>query len=94
MKFKKLAGGGAFKIINQSLPPALRHLGYSPTQIQNIVTYASGTRTLKKAPFINHESLKDKGFTPESLEKSNPSLMRPLTFISPLTDGTWETNFI
>ena len=74
VKFKKLAGGGAFKIINQSLPPALRHLGYSPTQIQDIVTYAIGTRTLKKAPFINHETLKDKGFDQESLEKIESKL--------------------
>src|SRR5680860_464553 len=62
VKFKKLAGGGYFKIINQSLPPALRHLGYSPGQIQDIITYATGTRTLKHAPFINHETLHAKGF--------------------------------
>ncbi len=74
VKFKKLAGGGYFKIINQSLPPALRNLGYSPTQIQDIVTYATGTRTLKKAPFINHETLKDKGFDRDVLEKIESKL--------------------
>ncbi|MEE9232030.1 MAG: vitamin B12-dependent ribonucleotide reductase [Nitrospirales bacterium] len=74
VKFKKLAGGGYFKIINQSLPPALRNLGYSSTQIQDIVTYATGTRTLKKAPFINHETLKDKGFDRTVLEKIESTL--------------------
>jgi ribonucleoside-diphosphate reductase alpha chain len=74
VKFKKLAGGGYFKIINQSLPPALRNLGYTPTQIQDIVTYATGTRTLKKAPFINHETLKDKGFDRDVLEKIESKL--------------------
>jgi ribonucleoside-diphosphate reductase alpha chain len=74
VKFKKLAGGGYFKIINQSLPPALRNLGYSPTQIQDIVTYATGTRTLKKAPFINHETLQGKGFDRTVLEKIESKL--------------------
>ncbi len=82
VKFKKLAGGGYFKIINQSLPPALRHLGYTPTQIQDIVTYATGTRTLKKAPFINHETLKDKGFGRPVLEKIEAEL-----------DGAFDINF-
>ena len=64
VKFKKLAGGGYFKIINQSLPPALRKLGYTHDQIHDIITYATGTRTLKQAPFLNHDSLRAKGFTP------------------------------
>jgi ribonucleoside-diphosphate reductase alpha chain len=67
VKFKKLAGGGYFKIINQSLPPALRTLGYSEAQIQEIVTYCTGRRTLKGAPFINHETLKEKGFDTAAL---------------------------
>ncbi len=82
VKFKKLAGGGYFKIINQSLPPALRHLGYSPTHIQDIVTYATGTRTLKKAPYINHDTLKNKGFDPTILEKIESGL-----------DGAFDINF-
>jgi len=69
VKFKKLAGGGYFKIINQSLPPALRNLGYAPPQIQDITTHATGTRTLKNAPFINHETLKAKGFDRAAIEK-------------------------
>ena len=65
VKFKKLAGGGYFKIINGSIPPALKKLGYSQEQIEDIVAYALGHKTLKGAPFINHETLAAKGFTPE-----------------------------
>jgi ribonucleoside-diphosphate reductase alpha chain len=67
VKFKKLAGGGYFKIINQSIPPALRKLGYSQAQIDDIISYALGHKTLRGAPFINHETLSAKGFTPEAL---------------------------
>jgi ribonucleoside-diphosphate reductase alpha chain len=62
VKFKKLAGGGYFKIINQSLPMALNSLGYSRAQIDDIIAYCVGRKTLKGAPFINHETLKAKGF--------------------------------
>ncbi len=82
VKFKKLAGGGYFKIINQSLPPALRHLGYSSSQIQDIITYATGTRTLKNAPFLNHDALKDKGFDRSTIERVEHSL-----------DGAFDINF-
>lgn len=67
VKFKKLAGGGYFKIINGSVPVALRRLGYASDQVKDIITYATGHKTLKQAPFINHESLKAKGFTDEEL---------------------------
>jgi ribonucleoside-diphosphate reductase alpha chain len=67
VKFKKLAGGGYFKIINQAVPEALRTLGYSETAIAAIVTYAVGRGTLKDAPHINHETLAAKGFTPEKI---------------------------
>jgi ribonucleoside-diphosphate reductase alpha chain len=68
VKFKKLAGGGYFKIINQSVPPALRKLGYEQAQIDTIISYALGHKTLKGAPFINHETLAAKGFGREQLE--------------------------
>ncbi|MBF0493450.1 MAG: vitamin B12-dependent ribonucleotide reductase [Deltaproteobacteria bacterium] len=68
VKFKKLAGGGYFKIINQSIPPALKHLGYSPMQIADIVAYVRGTSSLKGAPHINEESLKAKGFSEDDLK--------------------------
>jgi ribonucleoside-diphosphate reductase alpha chain len=69
VKFKKLAGGGYFKIINQSIPPALKKLGYNDDQIKEIVKYAKGAGTLVGCPYINHESLKAKGFTDEILNK-------------------------
>jgi ribonucleoside-diphosphate reductase alpha chain len=67
VKFKKLAGGGYFKIINQSIPPALRRLGYNEEQITEIVRYAKGSGTLDGCPSINKETLKAKGFTDEVL---------------------------
>jgi len=67
VKFKKLAGGGYFKIINQSAPPALRKLGYSEPQIHEIISYALGHKTLAGAPFINHQSLAARGFGPDKI---------------------------
>jgi ribonucleoside-diphosphate reductase alpha chain len=69
VKFKKLAGGGYFKIINQSLPVALQTVGYAPGQIDDIVAYCVGHRTLRGAPAINHESLRAKGFDDEGLQR-------------------------
>ncbi len=74
VKFKKLAGGGYFKIINQSIPPALRKLGYNDQQIKGMIDYTLGTKTLRGAPFINHESLSAKGFTAAALEKLEAAL--------------------
>ncbi|MEL7029283.1 MAG: hypothetical protein AAGL49_08715 [Pseudomonadota bacterium] len=62
MKFKKLAGGGYFKIINRAVPAALKRLGYEPAQVTDIVDYAVGRATLKDAPGVNHEALRAKGF--------------------------------
>jgi ribonucleoside-diphosphate reductase alpha chain len=67
VKFKKLAGGGYFKIINQTVTLALKTLGYSDGEIENIVRYAVGLGTLKGAPGINHDTLAAKGFTPEKI---------------------------
>jgi ribonucleoside-diphosphate reductase alpha chain len=74
VKFKKLAGGGYFKIINQQVPVALRFLGYNDAQITAIEDYAVGRATLKGAPGVNHEALKEHGFTKEALEKIEKSL--------------------
>ncbi len=68
VKFKKLAGGGYFKIINRMVPSALKGLGYTEDEIKAITNYAVGYGTLKDAPHINHESLKAKGFTDEILD--------------------------
>jgi ribonucleoside-diphosphate reductase alpha chain len=69
VKFKKLAGGGYFKIINQAVPEALRTLGYREAEIAEIEAYAVGHGSMKQAPSINHGSLKAKGFTDELLAK-------------------------
>jgi len=67
VKFKKLAGGGYFKIINRMAPDALRTLGYNDGEVSAIERYALGHGTLKGAPVINHETLAAKGFDESSL---------------------------
>ncbi|MBT3181554.1 MAG: vitamin B12-dependent ribonucleotide reductase [Deltaproteobacteria bacterium] len=74
MKFKKLAGGGCFKIVNQSVPMALRRLGYSQEQINDIITYVKGTNILNGVPHINEHSLRDKGFGDEDLARVEKAL--------------------
>ncbi len=69
VKFKKLSGGGYFKIINQSVPQALRNLKYSEKEIEEIVNYAKGHATLNGAPHINPASLANKGFTGIDIQK-------------------------
>ncbi len=68
VKFKKLSGGGYFKIINQSIPLALNHLGYKQHEVKAIVDYAKGTGSFAGAPFINHQTLSEKGFLAEELK--------------------------
>jgi ribonucleoside-diphosphate reductase alpha chain len=74
VKFKKLAGGGYFKIINQSVPPALAKLGYAPWQIEDVVRHCRGAATLHGCPHINPATLKSKGFTDEVLQKIEEQL--------------------
>jgi ribonucleoside-diphosphate reductase alpha chain len=74
VKFKKLSGGGYFKIINQSVPQALRNLKYPENEIEEIVNYAKGHASLKNAPHINFESLKEKGFTSNEIIKIEAAL--------------------
>ncbi|MSP47890.1 MAG: vitamin B12-dependent ribonucleotide reductase [Alphaproteobacteria bacterium] len=74
VKFKKLAGGGYFKIINRLVPDALRTLGYSENQIDEIVNYAVGHGTLKNAPGVDHQALRARGFTSEALTALEASL--------------------
>jgi ribonucleoside-diphosphate reductase alpha chain len=69
VKFKKLSGGGYFKIINQSVPQALRNLGYSEKDSDAIIKYAVGAGTFAGAPHINHESLSEKGFIADEIRK-------------------------
>lgn len=74
VKFKKLAGGGYFKIINQSVPAALKKLGYTLKESEAIINYAKGSGSLNGCPHINPESLKEKGFTKEKLDTINAAL--------------------
>ena len=74
VKFKKLAGGGYFKIINRSVPSALDALGYAPEEVEEIVDYAVGHGTLATAPGINHLSLTEKGFGTDEIEKIETAL--------------------
>jgi ribonucleoside-diphosphate reductase alpha chain len=74
VKFKKLAGGGYFKIINRAVPEALRTLGYTEADIAEIEAYAVGHGTMSQAPAINHTTLKVKGFTDEALAKVEKAL--------------------
>jgi len=69
VKFKKLSGGGYFKIINQSVPAALRNLGYTPKEVDTIIKYAVGAATFAGAPHINHQSLSEKGFIADEIKR-------------------------
>jgi ribonucleoside-diphosphate reductase alpha chain len=74
VKFKKLAGGGYFKIINRAVPEALRTLGYDEKQITDIIAYAVGRATLAHAPGVNHAALKAKGLAQEAIDKVEAAL--------------------
>ncbi|SFI54642.1 vitamin B12-dependent ribonucleotide reductase [Bradyrhizobium sp. Gha] len=74
VKFKKLAGGGYFKIINRAVPSALRALGYRESEIAEIEAYAVGHGSLSNAPGINASTLKAKGFTDEAIAKVEKAL--------------------
>jgi ribonucleoside-diphosphate reductase alpha chain len=74
VKFKKLAGGGYFKIINQSVPAALRKLGYGAAEVESIVRYCRGAGSLVGSPRVTHAELKSKGFTAELIAKIESEL--------------------
>src|SRR5262249_40329712 len=87
VKFKKLAGGGYFKIINQAVPAALRTLGYRESEIAEIEAYAVGHGSLAQAPAINHSTLKAKGFTDEIIAKVEKAL--PTAFDMKFVFNKW-----
>ena len=74
VKFKKLSGGGYFKIINQSVPLALTNLGYSDKEMEAIVKYAVGSGTFEGAPYINAQTLSEKGLLNEEIKKLNDAV--------------------
>lgn len=90
VKFKKLSGGGYFKIANQSLRPALVNLGYSSEEIHDILRHVMGTLTLHDAPHINVDSLMARGLTDEDIariEDALPSVFELSFAFSPWTLG-------
>ena len=93
VKFKKLAGGGYFKIINRSVPNALRVLGYSEQQIDDMVAHASGHGSLKGAPHINHRSLTELGFREQEISKieADAGAAFDITFL--INPGTMGADF-
>ena len=74
VKYKKLAGGGYFKIVNQSVGPALDSLGYGSLEKQDIIEYVMGASSLEGAPHINRRSLRAHGFTDADLDRIEASL--------------------
>ena len=74
VKFKKLSGGGYFKIINQAIPVALKQLKYNVDQIRDIINYTIGTSTFRDAPFINYETLSLKRFNIDDIKKIEAAL--------------------
>jgi len=87
VKFKKLAGGGYFKIVNQSVPEALRRLGYVEHEVQEIVAFVSGTNTLLAAPQVNRASLKQRGLSDADLGKVEKAIHG--VFDLSLAFGSW-----
>ena len=78
VKFKKLAGGGYFKIVNQSVTAALENLGYTDAQSKDILTYLLGTMHLDDTPHVNRAFLASKGLSAEAIAKIEKAL--PGTF--------------
>jgi len=74
VKFKKLAGGGYFKIANGSIAPALKRLGYNEDRVQQILDYVVGTMSIQRAPHINAATLMTKGFTAADIDKIEAAL--------------------
>jgi len=88
VKFKKLAGGGYFKIINTSVPPALRTLGYSKRQIQEIIEFALGKGTLENASGISRAALLEKGIPAQSLQNVEKALQSAISLESCFSEYT------
>jgi len=74
VKFKKLAGGGHFKIVNQSLSKALTTLGYGAVQIDDIITHICGTLTLAGKGPVCEEELVEAGVPKEALGRVEATL--------------------
>ena len=93
VKFKKLAGGGYFKIINRSVPAALENLGYTSSQIEEIISYAVGHASLGNAPVINPTSLIGNGFGPTEIAKVEAALAQAFDIRFVFNQWTLGTEF-
>ncbi len=87
VKFKKLAGGGYFKIINASIPPALARLGYTPREVDDVVRYCRGSGTLAGCPHVNPASLRARGLPDEVIQRIEAQL--PGVFELPFAFNRW-----
>jgi ribonucleoside-diphosphate reductase alpha chain len=94
VKFKKLAGGGYFKIINQAVPAALRALGYRESELAEIEAYAVGHGSLSNAPGINASTLRTKGFTDEAIAKVEKALPTAFDIKFAFNKWTFGEDFI
>jgi ribonucleoside-diphosphate reductase alpha chain len=94
VKFKKLAGGGYFKIINRAVPEALRALGYRESEIAEIEAYAVGHGSLSNAPGVNATTLKAKGFTDEAIAKVEKALPTAFDIKFAFNKWTFGEDFI
>lgn len=94
VKFKKLAGGGYFKIINRAVPAALRALGYRESEIAEIEAYAVGHGSLSNAPGINASTLKAKGFTDDAIAKVEKALPTAFDIKFAFNKWTFGEDFI
>jgi ribonucleoside-diphosphate reductase alpha chain len=94
VKFKKLAGGGYFKIINRAVPEALRALGYRESEIAEIEAYAVGHGSLANSPGINVTTLKAKGFTDEAIAKVEKALPTAFDIKFAFNKWTFGEDFI
>ncbi len=91
VKFKKLAGGGYFKIVNQSVPVALRKLGYESSEVLDILLYINGTMSLRGAPIINDVTLKAHGLTDDDLANVEKGLRSGLDLVNSFSQWTLGT---
>lgn len=94
VKFKSLAGGGHFKIINQAVPKALQVLGYDQDQIEEIIGYALGQGTLKGSPAIGHRVLKDRGFSDLEIENIEDAIRQSIDIRYAFSTSVLEQDFL
>ncbi|HEQ70852.1 MAG TPA: adenosylcobalamin-dependent ribonucleoside-diphosphate reductase, partial [Spirochaetia bacterium] len=94
VKFKKLAGGGNFKIINGSIPPALRKLGYTATEVDDIVHYCIGRGTLDGSPAVSKEDLEKKGFTKKELAAADKVVKNSFSLSGAFHPSLFDKEFL